>query len=226
MARAPRTARRGSGRPATPVDRRREVLEAALELIAERGYAGASLRVLAQRVGMQQPSLYHYFRTKEELIEQILATFSADMLAIGGAAPPSTLDEVPQWIRDRVIALYETRTHPLFVRVMFQVSRLHPRYGRLMREFFVDRVDEAMRAFAMPFVERGEIDADSVVFAGRLAVNALGLRLMEERVLFDDRPLSPSVYAYADFVVEAMRALLRQFARPPARPRASRTRRR
>lgn len=224
MARAPRTVGRGTARTTAPVDRRREVLEAALELIAERGYAGASLRLLAQRVGMQQPSLYHYFRTKEELIEQILATFSADMLAIGGREPPTTLDEIPQWVRDRVIALYETRTHPLFVRVMFQVSRLHPRYGKLMREFFVDRVDEAMRAFAVPFVERGEIDAEHVVFAGRMAVNAIGLRLMEERVLFDDRPLSASVYAYADFVVEAMRALLRQYARPPAATRRARRR--
>ena len=39
-------------------ERHREVLRVAMHLFAERGYAGASLRELARRLGMQQPSLY------------------------------------------------------------------------------------------------------------------------------------------------------------------------
>ena len=54
-------------------NRRREVLAAALELLADEGYAGASLRKVAAKVGIAQPSLYHYFRTKEEIVEQVLA---------------------------------------------------------------------------------------------------------------------------------------------------------
>ena len=49
-----------------------EVLRVAMRLIAERGYRGASLRELARRVGMQQPSLYHYFESKEDLVEQAI----------------------------------------------------------------------------------------------------------------------------------------------------------
>ena len=69
-------------------DRHREVLREAMRLFAERGYVGTSLRELARRVGMQQPSLYHYFRSKEELVEQILATYGFGGI---GNTPPDAL---------------------------------------------------------------------------------------------------------------------------------------
>lgn len=190
---------------ADPALRRREVLEAALELMAEQGYAGASLRKLAAKLGMQQPSLYHYFASKQELVEQIIATFAGDMLVADGGVLPTKLEDVPAWIRDTVIALYSRPTHPLFVRVVFSVARIEPRYGKLLREIFVDRVELAMRMFAKPFVDRGEIEEHVAVFSARMTINAIGLKLMEEKVLFDERPLGPDVIAYADYVVEAMR---------------------
>jgi AcrR family transcriptional regulator len=192
-------------RRADPALRKREVLEAALELMAEQGYAGASLRKLAAKLGMQQPSLYHYFSSKQELVEQIIATFAGDMLAADGGTLPQRLEDVPAWIRDTVLALYARPTHPLFVRVVFSVARIEPRYGKLLRDIFVDRVELAMRLFAKPFVDRGEIEEHVAVFSARMTINAIGLKLMEEKVLFDERPLGPDVIAYADYVVEAMR---------------------
>jgi hypothetical protein len=38
-----------------------------------------------------------------------------------------------------------------------------------------------------------------------MTINAIGLKLMEEKVLFDERPLGPDVVAYADYVVATMR---------------------
>ena len=190
---------------AAPAVRHREVLEAALQLMAEQGYAGASLRKLAARLGMQQPSLYHYFRSKEDLVEQLIATFAGDMLAASSEALPERVEDAPAWIRDTVIALYQRPTHPAFVRVMFSISRLDPRYGKLLRGIFVDQVEIAMRLFAKPFVDRGEIDEQVAVYTARMTVNAIGLKLMEEMVLFDERPLGADVIAYADYVGTGMR---------------------
>lgn len=201
----PRATRKPAPSRVDHATRRREVLEAALELIAEHGYAGASLRKLAARLGMQQPSLYHYFRSKEELIEQIIATFAGDMLVASSEALPQRIEDAPAWIRDTVLELYGRRTHPLFVRVVFSVSRLEPRYGKLLRGIFVDQVETAMRLFARPFVERGEIDEQVAVYSARMTINAIGFKLMEEKVLFDERPLGPDVLAYAEYVVQAMR---------------------
>lgn len=53
-------------------DRRAELLRAALEVIAERGYRGASLSAVAERVGITQQGLLHHFPTKEALLIAVL----------------------------------------------------------------------------------------------------------------------------------------------------------
>jgi len=52
--------------------RRAEILRAALEVIAERGYRGASMAAVAERVGLTQQGLLHYFRTKDALLVAVL----------------------------------------------------------------------------------------------------------------------------------------------------------
>ncbi|MFD4626413.1 TetR/AcrR family transcriptional regulator [Streptomyces sp. NPDC058475] len=53
-------------------ERRAEIVRAALEVIAERGYRGASLAAVAERVGLTQQGLLHYFPTKEALLVAVL----------------------------------------------------------------------------------------------------------------------------------------------------------
>ncbi|MGW0549319.1 TetR/AcrR family transcriptional regulator [Streptomyces altiplanensis] len=53
-------------------ERRAEILRAAREVIAERGYRGASVSAVAERVGLTQQGLLHYFPTKEALLVAVL----------------------------------------------------------------------------------------------------------------------------------------------------------
>lgn len=63
-------ARRGSY--AKGVAKREEILSTALEVIATRGYRRASVRELAEAVGLSQAGLLHYFDSKEELFTEVL----------------------------------------------------------------------------------------------------------------------------------------------------------
>jgi AcrR family transcriptional regulator len=51
---------------------RDEILDAAGELFTTRGYASTSTRAIAEAVGIRQASLYHYFKTKDELLSALL----------------------------------------------------------------------------------------------------------------------------------------------------------
>jgi AcrR family transcriptional regulator len=53
-------------------ERRAEIVRAALEVIAERGYRGASMAAIAERVGLTQQGLLHHFPTKETLLVAVL----------------------------------------------------------------------------------------------------------------------------------------------------------
>lgn len=63
-------ARRGRGRPATD-DKRRRILDAALRVFAERGYHGTSVPEVAQAAKVATGSLYHYFESKEVLVNEV-----------------------------------------------------------------------------------------------------------------------------------------------------------
>lgn len=63
-------ARRGSY--AKGVAKREEILTEALQVIAVNGYSRASVRELADAVGLSQAGLLHYFSSKEELFTAVL----------------------------------------------------------------------------------------------------------------------------------------------------------
>ncbi|UGT41414.1 TetR/AcrR family transcriptional regulator [Nocardia yamanashiensis] len=54
------------------IERREQILEAALRTIAERGFLATSVAELAEAVGLSQSGLLHYFGSKEELFVAVL----------------------------------------------------------------------------------------------------------------------------------------------------------
>lgn len=48
------------------------MLDAAGQLFTTQGYAATSTRQVAEAVGIRQASLYHYFRTKDDILEALL----------------------------------------------------------------------------------------------------------------------------------------------------------
>jgi AcrR family transcriptional regulator len=62
----------GPRRYAKGATRRREILEAALALIAERGYSASSLQEIADAVGISKAGVLHYFDSREALIAAVL----------------------------------------------------------------------------------------------------------------------------------------------------------
>ena len=54
-----------------PEGTRGVILEVALKLFAERGYAGASIREIAEAVGMKSASLYAHFPSKEHILAEL-----------------------------------------------------------------------------------------------------------------------------------------------------------
>ncbi|MFI7356688.1 helix-turn-helix domain-containing protein [Streptomyces avidinii] len=66
-----------SGRPP-----REELLCAAAELFTAQGYAATTTRAVAERAGMRQATMYHYFGGKEELLAELLESTVAPSLVL------------------------------------------------------------------------------------------------------------------------------------------------
>jgi AcrR family transcriptional regulator len=53
--------------------RRQQIIDAAVELFASKGYRGTGVAALADRVGMTATGLLYYFGTKERLLREVVA---------------------------------------------------------------------------------------------------------------------------------------------------------
>lgn len=76
-----------AGRPRLHVQRRPgrtardEILDAAGELFTTMGYSGTATRSIADSVGIRQASLYHYFKTKDDILCALLSQTVAPTLS-------------------------------------------------------------------------------------------------------------------------------------------------
>src|SRR6266567_4529507 len=57
--------------PMTKPDKREEIVRAALELIAEHGFHGAPMAMIAERAGVGAGTIYRYFENKDVLITEL-----------------------------------------------------------------------------------------------------------------------------------------------------------
>jgi AcrR family transcriptional regulator len=59
-------------------DRQRQIIEAAVELIAEGGIQELTMKRLAQRIGISEPAIYRHFENKLDILEAIQQVFAGE----------------------------------------------------------------------------------------------------------------------------------------------------
>lgn len=60
-------------------DRRPEILEVAGELFAEKGIGATTVREIGERAGVHSGSLYHWFRSKDAIVAEMMAGYMTDI---------------------------------------------------------------------------------------------------------------------------------------------------
>ncbi|WP_194762722.1 TetR/AcrR family transcriptional regulator [Microbacterium sp. UFMG61] len=141
-------ARRGSY--AKGVARREEILESALDVIATKGYQSASLKQIAEVVGVTPAALLHYFGSKEELFTEVLRKRDEHE-----GRDPQQLDPGEAKAIFLEVVRRNTRTPgmvELFSRLSVDaVDPQHPAH-----QFFLDRSERLRETIAQSFEADGE----------------------------------------------------------------------
>jgi AcrR family transcriptional regulator len=185
------------------------VLETALTLVSEHGIAGASLRKLASELGISQPSLYHYFSSKDELLRAVVEYCAEKMLAASvREAPPQRKEDVPRFAKNVVVGLWSGERHPRFVRFMFVVAIESKENRALIQRVFEERLYPGFALLANAFgkTEAERVQLRHVVW---MVVYSLGLAFLEQRALFGVKTIPQDLLDHAEWVVGAGERLLR-----------------
>jgi TetR/AcrR family transcriptional regulator, fatty acid metabolism regulator protein len=153
-------------------DRRRQILEAAVKVFARKGFHTARVGDVAEEAGVAYGLVYHYFKSKEELLETIFRTTWTEMLArvreVEDAGVPSS-----EAVRQVTALLLRTwRRDPDLVRVLVREVTRNPHVQVEVEE--IEAAMEALERIIRRGQEAGEFNAEmdarisAVVFYGAL----------------------------------------------------------
>lgn len=112
-----------SGRTVERRNRDIEVLEAAIRIMAAKGYSAMSVQEVADAVGVLKGSLYHYFSSKEDLLFRVIedsysrASATAQEVASLGLEPG---EELFEYLRRQAVWYF---TQPDRVKIYFTEAR-------------------------------------------------------------------------------------------------------
>ncbi len=166
------TSARQDAKAATPssrVGRKRDqkvasILEAAADVLSERGYHNLSLDEIAERLDLTKASLYHYFPSKEELVSacvEALATTANSRLAAAAADVSGSATE-----RLRSLILVQLtiilREQPHLAVIFLQPLDWPERYRNRTRALRLEH-DAIFRAVVRQGIATGEFDVDEDV---------------------------------------------------------------
>jgi TetR/AcrR family transcriptional regulator, fatty acid metabolism regulator protein len=131
-------------------DKRQLILEAAVRVFARRGYHQARVGDIAAEAGVAHGLLYHYFDSKEELLETIFRETWTELLHALREVEDDVGPATEQLRQVTAILLRSWRRNPDLVRVLVREVARSPQLG--------GRVDEIAEAFSAieRIVERGQ----------------------------------------------------------------------
>jgi TetR/AcrR family fatty acid metabolism transcriptional regulator len=135
-------------------DKRRLILNAAVRVFARKGYHASRVSDIAEEAGVAHGLLYHYFRSKEELLETIFRETWGDVLGAVRSVEESDESAHDQLAGVAKILLRAWRRDPDLVRVLV---REVTRSSHLQRR--VDEIDEAFAGLER-IIARGQEDGE------------------------------------------------------------------
>jgi TetR/AcrR family transcriptional regulator, fatty acid metabolism regulator protein len=153
-------------------DKRRLILEAAVRVFAQRGFHTCRVGDIAEEAGVAHGLLYHYFRSKDEVLECIFKETWSDILAAA-----RMVEETDEPARERLsgiakIMLRAWRRDPDLVRVVVREVARSPELQRRVSD--VHAAFAAVERIIVRGQESGEFRSDvdprlaSFVFYGAL----------------------------------------------------------
>jgi AcrR family transcriptional regulator len=100
--------------------RRRQILACAVELIAEHGYANATLARIADRASISKAAVLYHFESKEEILRQVLTETIGDVtarLSEALSAAVSPPDAIAAYVHTLIAYMAD---HPAGVRILVE----------------------------------------------------------------------------------------------------------
>lgn len=165
-------------------ERRNEILDVAEELFAAKGYDNASTNDILERIGIARGTLYYHFKSKEEILDAIIARMTDRLMAKATEASQQKDRSVIERIVLAVQAL--NVDSKLGVEV---VRQAHKPQNALMHQKMQERLLAGINPIITRLIEEG---IEQGLFSTDYPAEAVEMFMLYSNVTFDgDKEQSP-----------------------------------
>ena len=163
-------------------ERKNEILDAAEELFAARGYEETSTGDILDRVGIARGTLYYHFRSKEEILDALIGRLNEAMIARAEkAAGDRSVPVVERIIRTILCLNPETGGSPIGHEVMEQV---HKPQNALMHQKMQQGILDGVVPVISSLVEEGN---EQGIFHAEYPRETTEMLVLYASIAFDSR---------------------------------------
>src|SRR5205809_4464971 len=190
----PRWRRRKDARP-------EEIISAALEVFADRGFAATKLEDVAHRAGVTKGTIYLYFENKEALFKAVVRETIVPVIAQGEALARSftgsARELLEQLVREYWRLVGETALAGI-PKLMMAEAATFPELTRFYYDEVVTRGHRLMAGVIERGIENGEFRPVDVKVAAKLAMSPLMHAVVAKRAFASCMPEGFDVKKYLD----------------------------
>jgi AcrR family transcriptional regulator len=191
----PRFERRKDARPG-------EILEAALDLFVEKGFAATRLEDVAQRAGVSKGTVYLYFDSKEDLFKAVIRSGMVRAIEEAERRVAAYPGSATDLLRELYTAWWQNIGGTKLAgipKLMISEAQNFPELARFYYEEVIQRGSQLFARTIERGVERGEFRPVNVDYAVRALVSPLIMRaIIEHSFLPCAGPEDFDVPAYFD----------------------------
>jgi len=170
-------------------DRRRQILDAAQQVFAAKGFEGTSIKDLAQAAQISPGLLYWYFKDKTDLLvslmtERIDTAFGRLPASVSFDAPPEEF--LPQFARF-YIGIFEQPMNAALFKIVITSTPSFPPAIRQVQAGVVNRVLSTVQGYFQRQIEAGRVRPCNTEAATRTFMGSVGAFLLLRHILQDKR---------------------------------------
>lgn len=191
------------------------ILDAARSLFSEQGYHAASMAAVAARAGLGKAALYHYFKSKQALLQALHAQHWADTEARIRRFPRfATLKQALREAGREYLRHFEDPKALQMTRIVFNMGQqdhaLREKAVALVRPEMGEHIQAIFAPFFGPATPPGQVHLYAMQFFGCLFYHVFVLRN-----LCQGGELPVTQYEYLDQLVDVFAAGARQLGGRP-----------
>jgi AcrR family transcriptional regulator len=191
--------------PKVVEDRREQIIDAAMHIFAQKGFARATNKDIAREAGITPGLIYHYFENKEALLKAIIEGRSP--LRLFNTLPPQALALPPEvflrFMIMQVLSIIEEENFIQLIRVFLPEVVYNPNTGSTISNA-LQQVLGFLETYFQAKMDAGELRKTDPSLLPQLLIGSIMAFVLRRNVLRDPLVLHYTHEQIADAVVETM----------------------